>query len=214
MAVFNGMIFSYSLGFKTSISVIIPGENNARKSDMPLLYLLHGLSDDHHNWLYQTSITRYAEQHNIIVVMPEVQRSFYADMEHGPKYFTYVAQELPQIMETLFGLTHKRKTTFVAGLSMGGYGAMKCALTRPEFYGKIASFSGALDAEAHRHDSLMPDFYLPFGNEMKPENDLFSLCERLPKKNRPDIFITCGTEDFLYQDNVNFRRKLEEQSIP
>lgn len=97
-----------------------------------MLYLLHGLSDNHSCWLRRTAVDRYAEEYGIAVVMPEVQRSFYCDMAHGPAYFTYIADELPQICQRLFRLSDKREDTFIAGNSMGGYGALKAALSRPE----------------------------------------------------------------------------------
>ncbi|HEY9528971.1 MAG TPA: alpha/beta hydrolase-fold protein, partial [Anaerolineales bacterium] len=96
------------------------------------LYLLHGRSDDHAAWQRQTSIERYVEGLNLAVVMPAVHRSFYTDMMHGGKYWQFISEEVPAVVHSLFPVSSARKDNFVAGLSMGGYGAFKLALTHPE----------------------------------------------------------------------------------
>ncbi len=110
-----------------------------------VLYLLHGYSDDQTAWQRWTSIERYAEGLNLAVVMPAAQNSFYTDMVHGGKFFTFLTEELPAVVHDLFPLSTERADTFVAGLSMGGYGAFKLALSRPDLYAAAASLSGALD---------------------------------------------------------------------
>ena len=88
---------------------------------------------------------RYVEGLNLAVIMPAVQNSFYTDMVHGGKFLTFLTEELPAMLHDLFPLSTERADTFVAGLSMGGYGAFKLALTRPDLYAAAASLSGALD---------------------------------------------------------------------
>ena len=118
MAQFDGTVYSASLGMMTAIAVSLPAEGREQPGGLPVLYLLHGLSDNHSCWLRRTAVDRYAEEYGIAVVMPEVQRSFYCDMAHGPAYFTYIADELPQICQRLFRLSDKREDTFIAGNSM------------------------------------------------------------------------------------------------
>ena len=140
MALAQTHIFSDVLGMSTSLHVILPQATTAQigmvgertAGDPPVLYLLHGLSDDDSIWLRRTSIERYAADYGIAVVMPRVERSFYQDMAHGEKYWTYLSQELPAIVAQLFRVSIRREDTFVAGLSMGGYGAMRLALAQPE----------------------------------------------------------------------------------
>lgn len=98
----------------------------------PTLYLLHGLSDDDSIWLRRTSIERYVAQMGIAVVMPQVHRSFYTDMAAGGQYWTFISEELPALARSFFPLSAKREDNFVAGLSMGGYGALKLGLRKPE----------------------------------------------------------------------------------
>ncbi len=114
----------------------------------PVLYLLHGLSDDDTIWLRRTSIERYVAEFGLAVVMPQVHRSFYLDGEYTGAYWTFVAEELPALVAGFFRVSQAREDTFVAGLSMGGYGAMLHALRQPGRFAAAASLSGALDVGA------------------------------------------------------------------
>jgi putative tributyrin esterase len=119
-----------------------------------LLYLLHGLGDDASAWQRYTSIETLAAAYGLVVVMPSVGRSFYTDQPNGQKYFTYLTGELPQYLTEVFGLAPSPENTFIAGNSMGGYGAFKAALLHPERYAAAASFSGMLSLAIF---SLIPD---------------------------------------------------------
>ena len=219
MAHLSASIASKALGFNTHIQVIIPHETEAAPVDK-VLYLLHGLSDNCTAWINKTRIQQYAEKHSYIVIMPEVQRSFYSDMAHGRQYFTYVSQELPQICEKLFNIRHTREKTFVAGLSMGGYGAVKCGLSRPDFYAACASFSGAVDVKslftdrrAEGDHPQYPDSELMavLGADLVfPDNsDLLYLASQIAKQPvKPRILLTCGHDDFLLKYNHIFEAHL------
>jgi len=209
MAHLSATISSAALGFNTHVEVIFPQVSTDAPAQK-VLYLLHGLSDSCTAWLHKTRIFEYARANQYIVIMPEVQRSFYSDMTHGSKYFTYVSRELPEICEQIFNIKHKRETTFVAGLSMGGYGAMKCGLARPEFYAACASFSGALDMKARveaTKDTVptpFPEMPAILGESFAyPDDaDLFYLADKTVKLAvKPRVLITCGNEDFLLEDN-------------
>jgi pimeloyl-ACP methyl ester carboxylesterase len=123
--------YSPTLGVHTAAYVLLPEYEPMRAlkgEPLPTLYLLHGLSDDHTGWMRQTAIARYASRYAVAVVMPAVNRSFYTDMAHGPRYWSFVSEELPDVMETYFPLSKTREGRFAAGLSMGGYGALHGAL--------------------------------------------------------------------------------------
>lgn len=107
-------------------------------------------------WMRRTNIERYAAARNLAVVMPAVGRSFYQDMAAGPRYWTFLSEELPAIMRGFFPLSEKRADNFAAGLSMGGYGAMRLALAHPERFAAAASFSGALDYARRLRESGKP----------------------------------------------------------
>ncbi|MFD2881182.1 alpha/beta hydrolase [Paenibacillus rhizoplanae] len=158
MALIECKFYSEVLGLSTSMTVILPqqtttqiGMSNVSKGTLhPTLYLLHGLSDDDSIWLRRTSIERYVAEMGIAVVMPQVHRSFYTDMKAGGQYWTFISEELPALARSFFPLSPKREDNFVAGLSMGGYGAMKLGLRKPENWAAAASLSGALDM-AHNY---------------------------------------------------------------
>src|SRR4030067_695715 len=109
-----------------------------------VLYLLRGLSDDASAWQRFTTIETLAAAYGLVVVMPSAGRSFYIDQPNGQKYFTYLTEELPRYLADVFGLAPPRRDTFIAGNSMGGYGALKAALLHPELYAAAASLSGVL----------------------------------------------------------------------
>jgi S-formylglutathione hydrolase FrmB len=137
-------------------------------------------------------------------------------MADGYRYFDFVADELPRICRSFFKLSEKRDDTFIAGLSMGGYGAMKIGLTYPERFSAVGSFSGVLDV-SHYSDLALGqnrararEMERIFGDvEALPnsEHDPMALATRLASSSgpRPRIYQCCGTEDFLYEGNKAFR---------
>ncbi|MBN1579450.1 MAG: esterase family protein [Anaerolineae bacterium] len=132
-----------------------------------VLYLLHGLSDDASAWQRYSSIEAFAASYGLVVVMPSVGRSFYIDQPNGQRYFTYLTDELPQYLADVFGLVPRREDTFIAGNSMGGYGAFKAALLYPERYAAAASFSGVLSLAIFQtlpDDPRQDEFALLFGD--------------------------------------------------
>jgi S-formylglutathione hydrolase FrmB len=209
MALFQCHFFSEALKLSTTMTVILP-QNPKETRKYPTLYLLHGNSDDHSIWLRRTSIERYVEGRGLAVVMPEVHRSYYTDMKQGSKYWTFVSEELPALARSFFPLSDRREDNFVAGLSMGGYGAFKLAFRHPDRYAAAASLSGALDLRdmrGWRHP--VEEYHWIFGGPEAfagSENDLFHLSERMIRSAsvQPRLYQCCGTEDFLYEDNRRF----------
>lgn len=185
----------------------------------PVLYLLHGWSDDETIWMRRTSIERYAAEKGLIVVMPRVDQSYYQDMHSGMAYWSFISEELPALCQAWFPLSPKRSQTFAAGLSMGGYGALRLGLSYPERFGAVASLSGVVDLAypLRRESGRRAKIDAIFGPETeKPsaQADLFVLAEQAILKNpAPRIFQCCGTEDFLYADNVRFRRHVESLGL-
>ncbi len=213
-------LFSEALRVQTTVNVIVPQqstsgeigvENNAKKEKYKCLYLLHGLSDDHTIWMRRTSIERYAQKYGICVVMPFGGRSFYTDMKHGGKYYTYIAKELPRLMQEFFNISPKREDNFIAGLSMGGYGAIKVALKECDSFCAAAGISSVADIK--EATQLFPDaLRLAFGDELLvPESeDLFVLAqEQNENPMKPRIYMGVGTEDFLYEGNRKLKEKFE-----
>ncbi len=212
MAIFNIQYRSAALNKNTPIVVVIP--EAAPEEDIPTLYLLHGMHGNHADWTRKTSIERYAQDRGIAVVMPDGENSFYHDMAFGEKYFTYIADELVTYTRRIFRLSHKREKTFIAGLSMGGYGAFRFALMRPNQYAAAASLSGCVDV-AHvvqtsvwdaRSNLAQSIWGLDYKNTVvDTDSDLFHLIENWPADTpRPRLYSACGTEDGLIASNQAF----------
>lgn len=146
MAFFRCDVMSESLGMATSVLVTMPDTGDLAAA--PVVYLLHGLTDNCTGWLRYTQAEHLARTHGAILIVPEVQRSFYTDMACGPKYFTYINQELPTLCRRFFGIQPVPERTYIMGLSMGGYGAMKCAFTAPQQYAGCAGFSSVAEIQA------------------------------------------------------------------
>jgi len=216
MALFQCSFSSEALQISASMNVIIP--QGRKKRPLQTLYLLHGLSDDHSIWCRRTSIERYADEYGIAVVMPAVNRSFYADMAYGAKYWTFVSEELPQLARSWFPLSDRREDSFAAGLSMGGYGAMKLGLTFPDRFAAVASLSGAVDVDRLVAEGFASDIVNIVGDRRSiagTELDLFALAKRVADQGgSPRLYQCCGTEDFLYDDNVRFREHCRSLGLP
>jgi S-formylglutathione hydrolase FrmB len=209
----------------TSMTVILPQATKGQigmagresTGETPVLYLLHGLSDDDTIWLRRTSIERYVAPLGLAVVMPQVQRSFYTDEAHGNRYWTFLSEELPELAHGFFRLSERREDTFVAGLSMGGYGALKWALREPDRFAAAASMSAAADvAGMQRHGVWMPELVdQVFGSEpiTGTPNDLFWLIDQVPPDRAPALHVSCGTEDELLGSNRRLVEALRSKAF-
>ncbi|MBE0700570.1 MAG: esterase family protein [Acholeplasmataceae bacterium] len=219
MAFFQCNYRSEVLQMDVNVNVLVP-QHLHKGEKVKTLYLLHGYSGNFTNWIRLTNIERYADAKRIAVIMPDVSNSYYTDMAAGYKYFTYLTEELPQMVNSTFPLSTDREDTYVAGLSMGGYGALKCALTYPERYCMASSLSGALDVDnlANRFQEERTAYFKGiFGDDpiKNTNNDLHHLIKEIiqEKRQMPEIFIGCGTEDFLYEDNQKFRTFLDQLNV-
>ena len=219
--------FSEALGQCVNINVIVPQNSSSnigieqlqsKRKTFPVIYLLHGLSDDHSIWSRRTSIELFAASYECIIVMPAGGRSFYRNTASGQRYKDFIVDDLPVFVENTFPAASGRENRFICGLSMGGYGALAIGLEYPERYSKIAAFSSVADIE------FFADNYLDeverkaiFGEEKMSgsANDLFVLAEKVfDSPDRPEILLACGTEDFLYESNKKFRQHLDGLNFP
>jgi len=224
MALIQCEFFSEVLSLSSSMTVILPQATTTqigmtgmvKAARHPTLYLLHGMSDDHTIWLRRTSIERYVASLGLAVVMPAAHRSFYTDMAQGYKYWTFLSEELPVLARSFFPLSEAREDNFVAGLSMGGYGAFKLALSYPDRYVAAASLSGALDVVTLfrnlQDPNLRAERTLIFGDLdaiSNGRNDLFFLAEQVIRSGviPPRLYQCCGTEDPLHTNNVQAREQ-------
>jgi putative tributyrin esterase len=222
--------------------VILPaGYNSSTGKDSrryPLLYLLHGLSGHHTNWIEKTKLLGDALHFEMIIdalhfemiiVTPEGNDGWYTDSATvaADKYETYILKELLPDVESRFRTMEAREGRSIAGLSMGGYGALKFGVKYPDKFIFVASMSGALDA-AVRSDSdprfawpyLRPSIMQTFGapdSPTRPANDLHKLFRDFPAErlaSLPFIYLDCGTEDGLFATNRELANILLERKIP
>ncbi|MEP7149324.1 MAG: alpha/beta hydrolase family protein [Acidobacteriota bacterium] len=190
------------------------------------VYLLHGLSGHFDNWTLKTKIAETAAFCQCIVITPEGDDSWYTDSSSKPndKYESYVIKELIPEIDKKFRTIADRGNRAIAGLSMGGYGAIKFGLKYPDMFVVAGSFSGPLDAAA-RTEKNMPGAigksidatFGPPDREVRKANDLFDIVQRISSekiKALPFLYIDCGTEDFLFQNNRAFVDLLLEKKVP
>jgi putative tributyrin esterase len=228
MAVIQCDFYSEALEMSTSIIAVLPqetptiGVTAAAPADYPTLYLLHGLSDDHTMWLRRTSVERYVAPLGLAVILPQVHRSYYTDEARGNRYWTFLSDELPVVAGRLFHLSSRREDTFVAGLSMGGYGALKWALRQPDRFAAAASLSGALglaqrleQSETVGFDRRLWDRIFDSQPIAGTPDDIFWLLDKAPSfPHVPDLYVTCGSDDALYRENLRFEAASRERNIP
>lgn len=227
MAVLKMNFLSKYLGMQTNITVCLPSfsfrdvmnKNKhfyQRGMKFQTLYLLHGGAGDDSDYVNFTNIVRYADENRIAVVMPCDYNYFYTDDPQGPKYWKYVSEELPEVCQTLFPLSDQPEDNFVAGLSMGGAGAMKMGLINCERFAavlcmsgssihpdKIKDFPGPRSGMNQDDADAMPRIHLDaiFGDldHYKGSSHDMWLRARLnveEGKKLPKFFLTVGDQDF------------------
>ncbi len=224
MAFLTLEFISETLKAQTRVNVILPKQ---KEDSIPYktLYLLHGLKGNYESWMKNTSIERYAKEYGIAVVMPDGGRSWYTDTQYGINYFTYITEELPKLLREYFkGMSDKREYNYIAGNSMGGYGALKMAYSLPEKYAGCASLSGSLDITRKNRPvnidewKALFDFNMTDASELEgSKHDLYAVIKEAHKsqKELPDTYVWCGREDnpALFNTNQNLHSLFNELGI-
>ena len=226
MAIMEVQLVSHALMRCVPVQVILPADKwNPDGTLMPrrkfkTLYLLHGLWGSCTDWLTCSRIRQWAEKRDLAVVMPSGDNSFYVDRpESGNNYGEFLGRELIEMTRRMFPLSEKREDTFIAGLSMGGFGAMRNGLKYADTFGAIASLSGAfhvMDYEALGASSKAFGDALFGSQEKMKKTDLNPrmLARTLAKAGKkPKIYMSCGTEDSLMPSNRDFRALLEDNGF-
>jgi S-formylglutathione hydrolase FrmB len=214
-------------------SVVLPPGYEERRvkeqSRYPVLYLLHGLTGHYSNWIEKTRLKEYAAAYRIIIVTPEGNDGWYTDSATVPadKYETYILEELIPDVESRYRALNKREYRAIAGLSMGGYGALKFGVKHPDKFIFAASMSGAVDVATRMEDylkvkwealtvSVRQTYGAPDGTT-RADNDLFKLVRGFPAErfaSLPFLYLDCGTEDGLVAPNRELAAILLERKIP
>jgi putative tributyrin esterase len=202
-----------SLHRMTSAMVLMPEK---MAGPYPVLYLLHGRSDDHTTWTRRSNIDRYVEGLPLIVVMPNGERGWYADalLDPSKQFESLIIRDLIPFIDATFRTVPTRKGRAIAGLSMGGYGAMRLGLKHADLFGAIHCFSaafGVVNGDRFQDEENR----LTFGDEpIGSEFDLYALAHTVDKNAVPQIRFDCGRDDFLIDDNRDFAQHLTSLDIP
>lgn len=205
MAVLDCIYDSEVLGGKTAMRVILP--DDVPVTSAPVFYLLHGLDGNYMSWYQNTDLVPLCEKYGVCFVMPDAKNSYYTNTISGERYYTQISDELIQRVSQYFGLGGERH---IAGISMGGHGAYKIALKKPEMFATAASLSGVLDLKEVLDDPIeerkCKTLSEAIGNAeiSGSENDLFYLLQNA-SGTMPRFYQFCGREDFLYNLNRRFR---------
>ena len=214
MAIMHCLFSSTTLMRRCAMNVFVPERAHSDgKPGFPVVYLLHGRSDDENSYA-DHGIRALAEKYEFIIVMPDGARSFYCDMVCGQNYWKFISEELPRLISTMFPARTDRANTFAAGLSMGGYGALKLGMRCPERFARIGAMSAVADIGwAGRKEGCMSDVEVEsiFGSRtamLGGENDLFELLKKpVPACGRPEFMVRCGDADILIAENREFVKR-------
>ena len=227
--ILRGSVYSKILEMDTGLAIAAPN-GYAPGKPYKVAYLLHGIGGNAATWADYSMLPTYAGNGDTVYVMPEVARSFYVDMKFGFRYFSYVTEELPGVCRRVFNISAARERTVVMGASMGGYGALKCALSRPDLYGACGAFASAClflreGMEYQRDPANLPalvarvgrkvvdDFVCAFGPDLEwsPAIDLLELAQKASSSGTmPNIYAACGDQDPFREDNAKFAEAMRK----
>ena len=234
MATLQVNFMSQSLMRTVPIQVILPVDKMTAPGIPPreekpfkTLYLLHGIFGNYTDWLSGTSIQRWAEEKDLAVVMPSGDNMFYVDQEAGHNYYgEFIGKELVEITRKMFPLSRKREDTYIAGLSMGGYGALRNGMKYSETFGYVAALSSALVTDGIENRTDDNPFFAEtrtFAQSVFGDLEKVKDSDKDPKwlvrhniekgKPFPKIYMTCGKQDFLLQLNKDFYNYLIQYGV-
>lgn len=219
MAIIRWQFFSQILKLHTSLTLSLP-ESIKPSGRLPILYLLHGGTDNATTWLRETDLEAISGRFNLITASIDGMSSAYVDMYHGGRYFTYLTQELPDLLPSRFPVSPKPEDALICGFSMGGQGALRAAFRHPEKYGACIAISGARDMiplfekwkamEGGPDLSGVEDALGPIDTLRGSENDIVDLAKKAVTRFAalPRFFLACGNEDYAVELSDEYHQYL------
>jgi len=221
---------SESLGEERSVSILLPPDYDTSTRRYPTLYLLHGYGDDNTAWSYMTNLSGYGAHHEMIIVMPDGSKSFYVNSASDPKarFEDFITKDLVAYVDSHYRTIPQPRARAIAGLSMGGYGAAELGLKHAHEFSALGSFSGAVgvaheapaapdpkaSAQARRDRQATDDLLGPVGSPARADHDPFVWLDKVAPADLPFIYVACGGEDFLVEQNRAFVRAMAARKIP
>lgn len=240
MAFFQVNFFSKSLkrqvpftAFVPVDTLEIPGQESVERGPIKSLYLLHGYAGNHMDWGLGAKIQELSLIHNIAVFMPSGENNFYLDdSDKGELHAEFIGNELVQFTRKTFPISSNREDTFIGGLSMGGFGALRNGLKYFQHFSKIIALSSALItrniagipkdykdpiADYNYYRRVFGDLNELLGSDKDPEALILNLkkdtAENPEKTVIPNIYMACGTEDFLLKENRAYHEFLKHEGV-
>lgn len=225
MALMRINFFSEALGKHHHFNLILPEQAehyDLQKTPrlLPSVMILHGLSSDNNSYLRFTNAERYANDHNLAVILPDGDHSFYANMLYGHSYKNHIL-EVWRYAHQIFPLSKDRQDNFLAGHSMGGFGVIKTAFENPELFGKACFMSSAVNIDRllnydwpdFKMSGIIGDVSSTAGTSLDIKKIVEDGLEKVGIKGLPKLYMMCGTEDFIYEENVAFKAFLKSKDI-
>jgi putative tributyrin esterase len=213
---------SISLNREMHYRLLLPANYDASARRYPTLFLLHGLYGDYKNWSTLTSLVKYVRNLNLIIAMPDAGNSWYVDSATSPedKYEDYIVQDFVREIDGRYRTKPERSARAIAGLSMGGYAAVKFGLKYPDMFSFAGGISAALNA-AGDLDDTHPEFrdglqkaFGEAGNPVRQKNDVFPFLAGADVKSLPYLYLDCGADDMFLGVNRRFVVQLQQLKIP
>lgn len=219
LTVKNETFHSASLAREMHYRVFLPHSYAEPNRRFPVLYLLHGIYGKFTDWDTQSHLRHYAQNRDLIIVMPDAGDSWYVNSATEPqnRYEDYIVKDLIQEVDGKYRTLAVRESRAIAGVSMGGYGALNLALKHPELFVFVGSISGAINAPTDL-GPRQPDFqanllrvFGPAGSPARTENDIFILLKHADVSRLPYIYLACGESDPFFPLNQQFAEQLRDE---
>lgn len=201
---------SEALHMPVMLDALIPQGHGNYKT----LYLLHGAGGDHTSWVNKSRIADYVEGQNIAVIMPSGNNRCYVNNRHGKNYYSFVAEELVKKCENWFSLDTNPESRYIAGMSMGGYGAFYAALEKKGQYAAAFSYSGLLNILERYDKPQGMELFPVFGTREELIAGGFDLFQKVEQnknnvENRTQFLISCGKDDSRIEMSRQFYEKIK-----
>ena len=231
MAVFRIAFASETLFRTVNLNVIVPvetyGRTDVKKPEkFKTLYLLHGFGGSQDDWMDYSNLRAISEKYNLAIVLPSGENSFYENMNSiAGHYSDFTGKEIVDFTRRMFPLSERREDTYIGGLSMGGFGALRLGSLYHETFGKLFTLSGAFiidnisGQKAGYSDSIADyDYYVrTFGDldclKDSEKDPMYCVKKAVLQKNMPEVYQAVGTEDFLIEENRMMKKRLEKEGV-
>lgn len=217
----DDVVASAALGRTMRYRVLLPEGYEGSGQRYRALYLLHGLTGDYMDWSTRTDLATIARTVPLVIVMPDGENAWYTNAaDKGPRFEDYIADDLVKDVESKYRVIQARYGRAIAGLSMGGYGALKIGLKRPGTFAAAGGFSSALAVTDPKFDDSLTRFkeqlyaiYGPAGSETRTANDVLLIVEKAVPGRAPAVYFDCGTEDGLLDSNRELGAALKKRGL-